>query len=90
MPRPTPQLPSLDTLRSILKGETPKTNALKPTGRYFVSAATFQGLLLSVADQETRVSARASGELSVEWEGRTWTVVRSTPVREGVLVEYEP
>ena len=90
MPRPAPQPPSLDTLRAILKGESQKANApLKPTGRYFVSAATFQTLLLAVPDQSSRVSARASGELPVEWEGRTWTVVRSTAVKEGVQVEYE-
>jgi hypothetical protein len=91
MPRPTPQLPTLSTLRSILRGETPKANAaLKPTGRYYVSATTFKSLLLlSVPDQATRVAARASGELPVEYEGRTWRIVRSTAVKEGVQVEYE-
>jgi hypothetical protein len=91
MPRPTPQLPSLDTLRSVLKGERPKANAaFKPTGHYFVSPTTFKSLLLlAVADQSARVSARTTGELSVEWEGRTWTVVRLTAVKDGVHVEYE-
>jgi hypothetical protein len=66
MPRPTPQLPTLETLRSVLRGESPKAKAaLKPTGRYYVSATTFKILLLAVPDQATRVAARASGELPV-------------------------
>ena len=90
MPKEPPQLPSLEIARQILRGEQPKSKAaFKPTGRYFVSAATFQGLLLSVKDQAVRVAARATDELQFEYEGHTWTIVRSTAVKEGVHVEYE-
>jgi hypothetical protein len=58
MRRPSPQLPSLELFRQILRGQKPTdSTALKPTGRYFVSAATFKGLLLAFNDTSLRVSA---------------------------------
>jgi hypothetical protein len=89
MPRAAPELPSLDTIRQILRGETPKQKGMRPTGRYFVSAATFQGLLLCVKDGAERVEARATGELSFDYEGRCWTVVRSTAIKKALHVEHE-
>jgi hypothetical protein len=59
-----PQLPSLELIRQVLRGEKPTDRTSpKPTGRYLVSAATFKGLLLAVKDTSKRVSARATGEL---------------------------
>jgi len=87
MPRGTPELPSIDAIREILRGP-PKDKGMKPTGRYFVSALTFRGLLLHVRAGDERVQVGAD-ELSFEYEGRTWTVVRSTAIKKGVHVEYE-
>ena len=90
MRRPPPQLPSLEVIRQILHGETPTdSTAPKPTGRYLVSAATFKGLLLAVKDTSERVSARANGEIAVEYDGRVWRTVRSTAIKNAIQIEYE-
>jgi hypothetical protein len=90
MRRPPPEVPSLEAIRQILRGEKPTDTATpKPTGKYFVSAAAFKGLLLAVKDTEQRVSARATGEIPVEFEGRVWRVVRSTAIKSGIQIEYE-
>jgi len=90
MRRGSSQLPSLEVIRQILHGEKPTdSTAPKPTGRYLVSAATFKGLLLAVKDTSQRVSARATGEIAVEYEGRVWRIVRSTAIKDAIQIEYE-
>jgi len=90
MPTQLPQLPTIELFREILRGQKRKSKAtLKLTGRYWVSAATFKGLVFVVKDGELRTHAHAAGELQLEWEGRVWTIVRATAVKSGVLVEYE-
>jgi hypothetical protein len=88
--RPPPPLPSLEVFRQLLHGEKPTDKtALKPTGRYFVSAATFKGLLLAMKDTSERVSARANKEIPIEYEGRIWRIVRSTAIKDAIQIEYE-